>query len=64
MGINSEEGVPAMSFVAISRTSFSLGALIALLVLIAAFVFLIVGGASTFALVIMIGALALAVLVG
>ena len=53
-----------MPFVAFTRTSFSLGALIALLVLIAAFVFIVVGGASTFAVLLMIGALALAVLIG
>lgn len=53
-----------MPFVLTTRTSFSLGAIIAMLVLIASFVFLLVGGATTFAVLLMIGGLALAVLIG
>lgn len=53
-----------MPFTAITRTSFSLGGIIAFLVLIAAFIFLIVDGATPFAVLLMIGALALAVLLG
>ena len=53
-----------MQVVAVGRTTFSLGALIALLVLIAAFVFFIAGGATSGALLLMIGAVALAVLIG
>lgn len=48
--------------VVIPGTTWSLGAIIAFLVLVAAFVFVIVGGVSTLALLLMIGALALAVL--
>lgn len=50
--------------IVIAGKPYGLGALIALLVLIAAFVFVIVGGVSTWALLLMIGALALAVLIG
>lgn len=53
-----------MPFVAFTRTSFSLGAIIALFVLIACFIFLIVSGATPFAVLLMIGGLALAVLIG
>lgn len=53
-----------MPFVVTTRTSWSLGALIALFVLIAVFIFLVVGGATPFAILLMIGALALALLLG
>lgn len=53
-----------MPFVITGRSTWSLGAIIALLVLIACFVFIIVGGVSQFAMLLMIGALALAVLIG
>lgn len=51
-------------FVATTRTSLSLGALIALLVLIIAIVLGVIGGVTPFALLVMVGALALAVLIG
>ncbi len=53
-----------MQLVATSRTSFSLGAIIALLVLILAIVLAVVGGVTSFVLLCLIGALALAVLIG
>lgn len=54
-----------MPFVAVGRTSWSLGALIAFFVLVAAFILAITGTAVTpFNLLIMVGALALALLIG
>lgn len=53
-----------MAFVIAGRTTWSGGALIALGVAIAAFIFLIVGGVSTFAILLMILALAIAFLLG
>lgn len=53
-----------MPFVVSTRTNFSLGAIIAMLVLFAAFALWLVGKASLLAVLVMIGALALAVLIG
>lgn len=53
-----------MPIVAVGRSSWSLGAIIALFVAIASFVLMLVGGASTFVLLGLILALAIAVLMG
>lgn len=53
-----------MPFVLTTRTSFSLGAIIALFVLIAAFILWLVGGVTLLAVLVMVGALALALLLG
>ena len=53
-----------MPIVVMGRSTWSLGALIALGVAIAAFIMLLIGGASLFALTVMVLALAVAVLIG
>lgn len=53
-----------MPIVVMGRSTWSLGALIALGVAIAAFILLVVGGITPFALAVMILALAVAVLIG
>lgn len=50
--------------IVIAGKPYGLGAITALLVLIACFVFLIVGGASSLAILLMIAALALSYLIG
>lgn len=53
-----------MPIVFAGRTTWSVGALIALGVAVAAFIFIIVGGVTTFATLLMILALAVAFLLG